>query len=369
MVSIAAVVLAGVISFSIHKSDLISADLLLYTHFLFTAFFHEPKPFGGKEGVVDKIVPNLAESKISYGLSIRRLRFDLMGHYLTEALNYRVQMAFEGQFASLLDAHIDYKLSDIVKLRIGQYKVPFDREELTPEGEIEFAERSVVNQYFTLGRDIGCTMTIGSQKARVNLGAFTGWGRGYLRVDPVLLNKNMLYVFRAEIAPFGRFTYSQANLRKERALNIGLAGLYFPISQEEMEAKKIAGRRDKSDVLKEIEGKATKTVLLGLSGDIKLWWDQLSFETELDWANFHNISLLGIRLQPSYMISEKLGLAIRFASVIREKSSPVYEPAISLTYYFKDLTKLQIDYTNRRDIQKGKDKFAYLKAQFQLYIK
>lgn len=366
MVSIAGMIIWSIVSFSIHESEAASADIRLRTQALFTVLFESPEPFGDKEGVIDNILPNIPDSKLYYGFSIRRSRFDLRGHTITKSLRYRLQAEFAGASVSLLDFIIDYKFSDIFSIRAGQYKIPYNREELTSAGELEFVDRSVINSYFSPARDIGMNVTLGPEMVKVNLGAFTGWGRGYVRVDKTNLNVNLLYVARVEISPVGKMVYPQPNLKGEEAINIGLSAMLFPVSQVEIDSKKISGRRDKSDVFRIIENKAQKTNLLSFSGDAKVWSGPLSFELEAHLANLYDSNILGIRIQPSYMFTQNIGLAFRFSSVLNEKDKPIFEPGIAFSYYFKDHTKLQVDYINQRG---PINKFASIRTQFQIEVK
>lgn len=368
MVSIAGIILGGILSLSIYEKEAASVDVRFRTQVLLSAYFKDTKPFGTKEGPIDVILPNIPDSKFYYGFGIRRSRLDFRGHYITKALKYRMQIAFEGASASLLDFFTTYNISEFFEIKAGQYKIPYNREELNSSGELEFVDRSVINSYFALARDVGVTLSAGPQLAKLNVGVFTGWGRNFQRIDATNISKNLLYVGRIEITPVGKTVYSQPNLKGEELINIGIGGLFFPISQVEIDNKKISSRRDKPDILKIIENKAQKENLLSFTGDVKLWLDnKLSFETEAHFTpDLYDNNLFGIRIQPSFMLTEQIGLAARFSTVLSEKDKPIFEPGIAFSYYFKDHTKLQLDYINQRG---PKNDFAYIRAQFQVYIK
>jgi hypothetical protein len=63
-------------------------------------------------------------------------------------------------------------------VRIGQFKVPYSRERLTDSGTLPFAERSVQNLAFRMGRDVGAAVYTNQGVFAGGLGLFTGGGGG-----------------------------------------------------------------------------------------------------------------------------------------------------------------------------------------------
>jgi hypothetical protein len=62
-------------------------------------------------------------------------------------------------------------------LRVGQFKVPYSREQLTYSGDLLFADRSINQPAFVVGRDIGGSVNLRLSRATVLAGVFTGGGR------------------------------------------------------------------------------------------------------------------------------------------------------------------------------------------------
>ena len=79
----------------------------------------------------------------------------------------------------LLDMNVDVRLGsgDTTFVKVGQFKVPYGREELTYSGNLLFADRSIENLGMLVGRDVGAAIV--SQPGMLTLigGIFTGGGR------------------------------------------------------------------------------------------------------------------------------------------------------------------------------------------------
>jgi phosphate-selective porin OprO and OprP len=91
-----------------------------------------------------------------YAFSIPRARLKLKGHAFSEDLSYLMQVEFGKGFAYLKDYYVDAGLvSGKLHLRIGQYKRPFSRQQITSSGKLELVDRSITDKAFGAGRDIG----------------------------------------------------------------------------------------------------------------------------------------------------------------------------------------------------------------------
>lgn len=94
---------------------------------------------------------------------IRRLRLVWDGNAFRPWFLYYVQLSADnGSDLQLLDTYFDTafptKYGQILVPRVGQYKVPFNREELTSSADLQLVERSILNEQFQLGRDIGTAL-------------------------------------------------------------------------------------------------------------------------------------------------------------------------------------------------------------------
>lgn len=105
-----------------------------------------------------------------------------------DAWRYKMLLAFGGEdeikaptpgiSLGLLDMYVDIPVP-LAKsyVRVGQFKVPYGRERLTDSGMLGFADRSIQNLAFRVGRDVGATFHTQAGPLVAGVGIFTGGGR------------------------------------------------------------------------------------------------------------------------------------------------------------------------------------------------
>ncbi|MFZ8804119.1 MAG: porin, partial [Candidatus Calescibacterium sp.] len=200
-----------VVSLQIYSGEAASADLSLRGQFLYSFSYQDKN--------------NWYE-----GFSIRRARLITDGFFLRKETKYYLQLTLEGGSVSLRDLYIDSSY-DMWGVRLGQWKVPYNRENINSSSRLELVDRSMINEFFYLGRDIGIDFMVGPKNYRLHLATFTGAGRN---ITVPRVSRNPLFVVRAELAPVGKFVYDQPNLKKEQLVNIGLSAALMNISQSEI---------------------------------------------------------------------------------------------------------------------------------------
>lgn len=132
---------------------------------------------------------------------IRRARLKVGGHAYRPWLQYYLEYDFPS--TNLLDWRMTVG-PPIAGARIGQWKVNYSRERVSSSGEQQFVERSIVNETFTLDRQMG-VMALGhlfegtGGDVRYYLGAFTGTGSNASAND----DGHLLWVGRLEWQPLG----------------------------------------------------------------------------------------------------------------------------------------------------------------------
>jgi phosphate-selective porin OprO/OprP len=93
---------------------------------------------------VDDDARALTGAELADRFPVRRARLDLSGRAF-RWIDFKIEADFtEG--VSLKDAYLDFRFLPELRLRGGQFKVPFSREELTSSRFIDFVERSVINE-------------------------------------------------------------------------------------------------------------------------------------------------------------------------------------------------------------------------------
>jgi hypothetical protein len=119
-------------------------------------------------------------------LFMNRARLRTSGHY--DDVSFYVELGLGGEDTvvattgvslSLLDFSFDIPLlhSQTTYLKVGQFKVPYGREQLTYEGNFQFADRSINNLGFVVGRDVGAAVVSHPGLVTLIAGIFTGGGR------------------------------------------------------------------------------------------------------------------------------------------------------------------------------------------------
>ena len=144
----------------------------------------------------------------------RRLRMKIGGHGYHPWLKYYFEVDLQpsretdddssSSSARVIDWRIDIAKYDWASLRVGQWKIDFNRERVDSSGRQQFVERSIVNRAFTIDRQVGAQLRgrlfAGTPAdMRYWAGVFTGEGRGVTNND-----NNMMYMGRLQWNFLGR---------------------------------------------------------------------------------------------------------------------------------------------------------------------
>ncbi len=92
--------------------------------------------------------------------NLRRVRLSFEGNLLNKQFSYKVQNDFAagGGGSALKDAWLQWNWDEAAMLRMGQYKVPFSRQELSSSAKLQFIDRSDVSDIFSYGRNRGAML-------------------------------------------------------------------------------------------------------------------------------------------------------------------------------------------------------------------
>ena len=139
---------------------------------------------------------------------VRRARIALSGHVLDHRFEWKVQLGLsqndvEADLPIIVrDANVTWNATPAVGLRVGQMKVPFDRQRLTSSSAMQFADRSRVVKELNLDRDIGLVVVTRPFGEHLNLQAGLFGGDGRNRPIP---KAGLLWAARAQWTPLGDF--------------------------------------------------------------------------------------------------------------------------------------------------------------------
>lgn len=144
----------------------------------------------------------------------RRLRMKIGGHGFHPWLKYYFEVDLQpsrdpdssasSSSARVIDWRIDIARWGWGGLRVGQWKIDYNRERVDSSGRQQFVERSIVNRIFTIDRQVGVQLRGHAFKEtpadlRYYLGVFNGEGRGVRNAD-----EDMMYVGRVQWNFLGR---------------------------------------------------------------------------------------------------------------------------------------------------------------------
>lgn len=117
--------------------------------------------------------------------SVPRSRLQVDGNFLGESNRYKMEFSFGdlGSFSFVRDLFVEKRLSKApVWIRAGQWKRPFNRQELVSDFASEFNERANVASFAGGGRDIGVAIHNDYEKSPEGLewvfGVFNGFNGG-----------------------------------------------------------------------------------------------------------------------------------------------------------------------------------------------
>ncbi len=148
-----------------------------------------------------------------------RLRLQWAGHAFKPWMKYKLQLDVrEGNF-NVRDMYFLLAYDERVAPKIGQYKVPFNREEQNSSSALQLVDRSIVNETFSYGRDIGGGLTGDIQDMfTYEAGIFQGQGRNS-GGDPN--DSDFLWAARVMFSPLGHNLKIQPDFVKEPTIQIG----------------------------------------------------------------------------------------------------------------------------------------------------
>jgi len=174
----------------------------------------------------------------SWEARIRRLRLRMDGYIYNPKLSYSIQLGFtrgdqdydDTDVPNLVrDAVVFYNFTENFYVAFGLNKLPGNRQRVNSSGELQFAERSLVNATFNVDRDFGIkayySPKIGSVPLHFKGAISTGEGRVANMTDD-----GLAYTGRAEFLPLGEFTnggdYYEGDLEYEELPKLSIGGGY-----------------------------------------------------------------------------------------------------------------------------------------------
>lgn len=171
----------------------------------------------------------------SSAFRIRRFKFFINGNAFYPWLQYKLQADWVGahdsgsgsQRPDLDDAFVDISYFPFAAVQVGQYKVPFNRSELTSSGALQFVDRAITNARFSLVRDQGLTLhgvvdRAGEPWLEYAAGVFNGNGKNRAEKE----DSDHMGAARLYWTPLGAMKYSESDVDDSPHPLLGIGGAY-----------------------------------------------------------------------------------------------------------------------------------------------
>lgn len=315
----------------------------------------------------------------SLGYRIRRARISWDGHAFVPWFKYKFQMDFSKD-AELKDMRFDFAYNKKFVPRVGQYKVPFNRETLNSSSALLLVGRSEVESEFTFDRDIGIGLWGEFQDmVRYELGLFQGEGDN---VNNDSDDTGQLWAGRVQFSPIGNDLSTDPNFTKEPSLAFGLAVAGINVETDgagDLKDSNLGGAGDRI-----IELGTSEAQVVSWTGDVNFKHPLFNIEGEYigrwvdpDDGGFDSLYDQGFRVQGGvFVVPNRLELAGRFAYIAFDDEvgdrDNLWEVTPGINYYLSENKrwKIQVDYSfiREEDVSGEQEDTNRLRAQLQAYF-
>jgi phosphate-selective porin OprO/OprP len=329
---------------------------------------------------------------------IRRARFKFDGYAYTPKLKYKFELGltnrdnggvapeFNDGPKFILDAFIVYNFHKNLSIKVGQGKLPGNRERVISSGNLQFVDRSRVNSRFNIDRDFGIALlnhhkVSGDFIIKEIFSFAQGEGRD---VTAGNLEGGFCYTFRTEFLPMGNFKskgdYSGADLKREPKPKLAI-GVTYDINDNAVRERGQNG----SFIFDELTGNYTGKTLQTIFVDAMFKYQGFSFMGEFadkqtnddnpvvvnelgeEIGTFYTGS--GLNLSVGYLMKNNWEVAVRYTAINPDEAVSNNETEYTLglsRYIVGHKLKVQSD-VSYRDVVNRDDKF-YWRVQIDLHF-
>jgi phosphate-selective porin OprO and OprP len=176
----------------------------------------------------------------SFEFRVRRLRLKFDGFVYNPKITYYLQLSFSRGDMDwrnldnssvnsspnvIRDAVIYYTPLKELRFGFGQTKLPGNRQRVVSSGDLQFADRSIVNAAYNIDRDFGFFAQYIKEYYGLRGAVTSGEGR-----NSVASNRGLAYTGRLEFLPTGKFTgnndYIEGDLERESVPKVSFGVTY-----------------------------------------------------------------------------------------------------------------------------------------------
>lgn len=318
----------------------------------------------------------LPDADDRHDVELARARFIVSGNLFGEDTRYMLEMGLapgeldrgpltvdgevSGQDAlrggPLLNTFIEFRQLADLRARIGQYKVPFSRQQLVVEPELADIERTVVDATFNFGRDIGVDLYSDDlfelDLLRYHLGIYGGEGRNAWSGTLGAGDEGFLYNARLELLPFGVFEeYTEVDFARQEQPRLSIGAAYAFLQSD---ATSPLALRYLALIFPSPDPAVADFNAHNVTADFMLFWSGLSLQSAFHWRKVTELpggkDAIGFMVAANYLLGAiPLAPGASFALVRAIDDSPQRdenELTIFAGYYFHEhRLKLQLDYS------------------------
>ncbi len=311
----------------------------------------------------DLQLPGTTERGQSKGsFRIRRAKTTFEGWFWKPELTFELQLNWAepepgaSTDRPLEDGYINWDASKTgaFMVRVGQFKVPLGRQEMTTSSGLQLVDRSILTFEFTRGRDIGVQFhgRVANDKLEYRAGIFNGNPASRIEND----NTKFQYNVHLSYQPFGEVAYREPDFESGDKPLLAIEG--------EFEHNDLHGSTNATDLKTVILGAAVVFKYKGFSFFSEYFSRTRTPEEGEAWDS------PGFIVQSGYFLKrDTLEVALRYATWDPNKDiadNNREEVPVGLNYYFlKHRFKLMGDFRELRNKDRGsKDQELRLQTQF-----
>ncbi len=334
---------------------------------------------------------NDESEELSSNFLMRRSRLKFSGMAFSPKLKYKAELGLTNRDISpdasfgkgapkiILDAVLKYQFSEHWALWAGQTKLPGNRERVISSANLQFVDRSEVNGYYTLDRDMGFQLRgkykFGEMVLVPSLAISQGEGR-----DVTDGNQGGLsYTAHTDFLPFGAFTskkgdYFGSDLDREETPKLSI-GLTYNLNDRAVRQ----GGQLKSYVYDSL-GAIAENTMHNFMADLIFKYQGWSVHSEYAYrtAEKEMINLSngyrtgsGFNVQAGYLFPRNLELAGRFTTIRKDVTvsgvKDLDEFTLGLSRYFSGHNlKIQSDLSMIQEVGASDTDYRFrLQAEMQ----
>jgi len=312
-------------------------------------------------GQVRGTVVEGAGDDVQGGIAANLIRPDFAFHLWERRLTARLITEFAGPGADVLDAWVSVRLTDAMRVEIGQFRPYLSRAFRTALFDVGLTDRGVIANRMRIDRDVGLTLAgePWGGKLEYYVGVLNGAGRNSTSLAP-----SPLLTARVVVAPLGPVPYTQApyvsdvgprspqrSAPPDDALRVAVGGSAYTVANRET-LELSTGTTVRTDPRRRWGASGDAVVYKGRVFSMaegfyerRQGFESLDIDTQQAWAVYGQVGVLA--WNPYLDVTMRSGVMMNF-----DREVVPIEPGLNV-YLFGHHAKMQMSY--RCDVELNTD--------------